>query len=94
MPRYLIQRLYDPIGDEEMQDMALRSKSLIIEHFPDVVWEHSHVVTDDSGAISSFCVYAAPTEKRIHEHADLLGGHLITSIREIVVDVRPEDFTR
>lgn len=91
MPRYLIERRFEAISDEEMQETSLRSKSLIIEHFPDVVWEHSHVVTDESGAIKTFCVYSAPCEDRIHQHAKLVGGHQIARLWEIAGDVSPED---
>ncbi len=51
------------------------SKRLAIERFHDVIWHHSHVVIDPDGVVHTFCVYSAPTESRIREHAAAFGGH-------------------
>jgi hypothetical protein len=47
MPKYLIERTYDV--EEEMPKVGRRSKQLVTEHFPAIVWEHSHVVLDERG---------------------------------------------
>ena len=60
--------------------------------FPEIVWEHSHVVIDSNGTPKSYCVYAAPNEEMVREHAQLLGDHFVQEIYEIAGDVSPADF--
>ena len=43
------------------------------------------------GKIKSFCVYAAPSPERLQEHADSVGGLMITSIYEIVGDISADE---
>ena len=91
MPRYLIHRKFS-ITEEEMPRIGRRSKKLVTYDFPKVVWEHSHVFLDDDGTPKSFCIYAAPSETMVREHAVLLGDHTIQNIYEIAGDVSPADF--
>ena len=91
MPRYVIERVYDEAVHDAMEGVGARSKSIAIESFPDISWEHSHIVSDESG-IKSFCVYEAPNPERLREHAERLGDHYITHIYEIAADVTPGDF--
>ena len=49
MPRYVIERDFGLVGEEEMQEVAARSKATGIEQFPDIEWEHSHVCSDGRG---------------------------------------------
>ena len=92
MPRYLVERDYGPAEQEAMQNIGLRMKQVAEESFPDVTWEHSHVVSDQTG-IKTFCVYEAPNEERLREHGDMVGQHTIVHIYEIAGDVTPADFT-
>jgi hypothetical protein len=92
MPRFLIQRNFGAKDDEEMQDVGTRSRRVIAERTPDIVWEISHVVANDRGEILTFCVYQAPSIDRIREHASLLGDHHVDMIYEIGDDVSPSDF--
>jgi hypothetical protein len=92
MPRYLIERFYGPQEQEAMQHIGQRSKELTEEPFTDVTWDHSHVVSDETG-IKSFCVYEAPNEERLREHGDMVREHTIVRIYEIAGDVTPADFT-
>ena len=92
MPRYLIERVYGQVEEEAMQNIGQRMKQVAIEQFPDVAWEHSHLVTDESG-IKSFCVYEAPSEERIRAHGDMVRDHTIVRIYQIAGDVTPADFT-
>ena len=91
MPRYVIERVYDEAVFDDMEGVGARSKSIATESFQDISWEHSHIVSDDSG-IKSFCVYEAPNQERIREHGEMLGSHVITHIYEIAADVGPGDF--
>ena len=94
MTRYLIERVWDPMDEEEMASKAPLSKQILTgdERFSPVVWEHSHTVMDDEGQLISFCVYSSPSTELIREHATLVGGHSIRQIYEIGGDVSPDDF--
>ncbi len=91
MPRYVIERVFDTTVMDDMASVGKRSKDVAVEHFPDIAWEHSHIVSDESG-IKSFCVYEAPGEERLREHAVQVGEHTVTHIYEIAADVTPADF--
>jgi hypothetical protein len=69
-----------------------RSRRLIGEQFPEIVWEHSHVIVDDVGEVKTYCVYEAPDEAMIREHSRALGEHELGGVFEIAGDVTPEDF--
>jgi hypothetical protein len=91
MPRYLIEREYGQAVEDDMRRIGSRSKSVATEQFPQITWEHSHVVGDESG-IKSFCVYDSPDEDLLRRHAEVVGEHAITHIYEIAGDVTPADF--
>jgi hypothetical protein len=93
MPKYLIQRNFGRVDDEKMKDYGERSATLVKYEFIQVTWEHSHVVVAPDGSVTTFCIYSAPNESLVHEHADRLGGHTIESIWEIGGDISPLDFT-
>jgi Protein of unknown function (DUF4242) len=94
MTRYLIERVWDPMEEEQMSAKGPLSKRILTENerFSAVVWEHSHTVMDDEGQLKSFCVYSSPNPDLIREHATMLGGHSIRQIYEIGGDVSPDDF--
>ena len=87
----MIVRSFD-VGEAEMPVVGRRSRVLTEDEFPDIVWEHSHVVVDDTGKVRTFCVYAAPSEEIVRQHSSRLGQHRLDSIEEIVGDVTPADF--
>jgi hypothetical protein len=91
MARFVVERDFGLIGEDEMQEVAARSKAIGLEHFPDITWEHSHVVADDAGRVRSFCVYAAPSAARLREHAERMGGHTVAHLYEIVGDIDPRE---
>jgi hypothetical protein len=91
MPRYVVERTFD-VDEEELPGVARRSKQIAGEQFPEIVWEHSHVVIDAMGNLKSFCVYGAPDPETIRRHGALLGSHSIDNIYEIGGDVSPADF--
>jgi hypothetical protein len=91
MPRYLIERTYT-VPMDDVPAVATRSKAIGHHRFPEIVWEHSHVVLDDEGIPKSFCVYSAPNEEMVREHATRLGDHVVVVIYEIAGDVTPDDF--
>jgi hypothetical protein len=91
MPRYLVERTYT-VGMDKLPMVATRSKAIGHHRFPEITWEHSHVVLDSEGVPKSFCVYAAPDEEVLRQHASMLGDHQIQVIYEIAGDVTPDDF--
>jgi hypothetical protein len=91
MPRYVIERTYT-VEEEQVPVVATRSKRLAQDHYPQIIWEHSHVVIDSDGTPKSFCVYDAPNEEMVREHAERLGDHSVERVYEIAGDVTPDDF--
>jgi aminoglycoside N3'-acetyltransferase len=90
MPRYLVERTFT-VSIEDMPPVAQRSKRVVNGSFPEIVWEHSHVVVTDDGKVRTFCVYGAPDEETVRAHAHELGDHVIDVIHEIAGDVSPEE---
>jgi hypothetical protein len=91
MPRYLVVRRFD-VEEQEMPEVGRRSRQLIEGEFTDITWEHSHVIVDDEGQVSTYCVYAAPNEELVRQHSADLGRHTLESVHEIAADVTPSDF--
>ena len=91
MARYMVVRAFD-CGEDEMPEVGRRSRKIIEETFPEITWEHSHVVVDDEGRVKTYCIYGAPTEQMVWAHAEDLGRHTIEGIHEIAGDVTPGDF--
>jgi len=91
MPRYLVERTYT-VDMDTLPTVATRSKAIGHHRFPEIVWEHSHVVIGSDGVPKSFCVYDAPNEEVVREHSRQLGDHFVETIWEIAGDVSPADF--
>lgn len=91
MPRYLIVRSFD-VTEDQMPAVGRRSRGLIEGEFPEITWEHSHVVVDDEGVVRTYCVYGAPNEELVREHSHKLGNHTLDALHEIAGDVSPADF--
>jgi len=87
----MIVRSFD-VGEDEMPGVGRRSRELVEQDFREITWEHSHVVVDDTGKVRTFCIYGAPSEQVVREHATRLGQHKLDLIDEIVGDVTPADF--
>ena len=88
MPRYLVSRTLGAVTDEQLDAAAERSSRVRDEQFPEIEWEHSHVVRDDAGALTSYCIYAAPTMQHIRDHA-AAAGLPADEVREIERDLVP-----
>lgn len=87
----MVVRSFD-VGQTEMPAVGRRSREIVENDLPQIVWEHSHVVVDEEGLVRTFCVYEAPSEDIVREHSTRLGQHRIDSLDEIVGDVTPADF--
>lgn len=91
MPRYLIVRKFS-VGEHEMPAVGRRSREIVEQQFPEIVWEHSHVIVDDHANVWTYCVYEAPDEETVRAHSSRLGQHEIETLHEIAGDVTPADF--
>jgi len=91
MPRYLIVRSFE-VSEDAMPNVGRRSREVVEEEFPEITWEHSHVIVGDTGTVRTFCVYAAPDEETVRKHGERLGQHTIDDVMEIAGDVTPADF--
>ncbi len=63
MPRYVIERNFGAISDDDMLAASVRSDQVAMERFPDIVWERSHVVANDEGEIVTYCIYGPRTRR-------------------------------
>jgi len=80
----MIEREIPGAGDmtpEQLQAAAQHSNGVLEKLGPDIVWEHSYVAGD-----KIYCVYSAPTEELIREHAQQSGfpANKITPVAAII----------
>jgi hypothetical protein len=71
MPKYVIEREMpgaEQLTAAELQGAAQVFNQAIMEMGPEIQWLHSYVTGDHF-----YCVYIAPDEKAIREHAQLVG---------------------
>jgi hypothetical protein len=87
MPRYIIQRNLGPVTLADVQAAGLRSKQVREAQFPDLTWEHSHVVQTKQGMMT-FCVYSGPSVERVKQHA-AAAGLPADEVFDLVTDVDP-----
>lgn len=86
MPKYVIEREIAGAGDlsgEQLQGVSQTSCSVLNELGPEIEWLHSYV-TDDK----IYCVYNAPNEEMILEHATR-GGFPANKISEVKNIINP-----
>jgi hypothetical protein len=86
MPKYVIERTIPGAGKltgEELQAISAKSVGVIDKLGPGVQWVHSYVTGD-----KIYCVYIAPNEKLISEHAQQ-GGFPANRISEIKSIIDP-----
>jgi hypothetical protein len=87
MPRYVIERNLGKVPLEDVEQAAIHSKRVREEKFPDIQWDHSHVVNTDEG-LRTYCIYEAPSVDRVRAHA-AAAGLPADAVREILIDVDP-----
>ncbi|MGY6216941.1 DUF4242 domain-containing protein [Methylolobus aquaticus] len=86
MPKYIIEREIPGAGKltpAELQGVAQKSCSILKNLGPQIQWIESYV-TDEK----VYCVYLAPSEAMIREHAEQ-GGFPANSIRQIRTVIDP-----
>ena len=67
MPKYVIERELPGAGaltSDELRDISQKSNKVICDSGPEIRWQQSYV-TDDK----IYCVYVAPDEDILFEHA-------------------------
>ena len=84
MPKFVIERELPGAGKlspAELKGVALKSCGVLEKMGPQVQWLHSYV-TDDR----LYCVYLAPDEDVIREHARKLGvpANRISAVRRLI----------
>jgi hypothetical protein len=80
MPKYVIEREIPGAGDltaEQLNGISQKSCSVLNELGPQIQWVQSYV-TDDK----VYCVYIAPNEEMVREHA-ARGGFPANKISEV-----------
>ena len=84
MPKYLIERHIPGIermSSEELRSVAKKSNSVLADLGAEIQWLHSYVVNG-----KTYCVYIAPDEELIREHARITGFpcNRIIQVQEII----------
>lgn len=84
MPEFVIEREIPGAGqmsEDQVRDISVRSLDVLKGLGPQIQWLHSYV-TDDR----LYCVYLAPDEAIIREHARKLGvpANRISAVRHLI----------
>lgn len=90
MARFLIERNFGPMTEEQIGQAGSTSKRMAAEQFPEIVWEHSHAISTPEG-LRTMCVYGAPDEKYVRDHA-AAAGLPCDNVQEIADTVGPDNF--
>lgn len=86
MPQFVIEREMPGVGGlgaNDLKNASQTSCSVIRDLGPDIQWVHSYV-TDDK----IYCIYRAPNEDIIREHAER-GGFPANSISQVRTMIDP-----
>jgi hypothetical protein len=84
MPQFVIEREIPGAGamtETQIRDMSLRSVQTLKEMGPQIQWLHSYVTED-----KLYCVYLAPDENSIREHARKTGipADRVSAVRRLI----------
>jgi hypothetical protein len=84
MPQYVIERDVPGAGslsEPQIQDLSMRSLQVLKELGPQIQWLHSYVTED-----KVYCVYLAPDEDSIREHARRVGipADRVAAVRRLI----------
>ncbi|CCO23912.1 DUF4242 domain-containing protein [Maridesulfovibrio hydrothermalis] len=86
MPKYVVEREIPGAGDlkpEDLQGISQKSCGVLQEMGPQIQWVQSYV-TDNK----IYCIYIAPDEAAVREHAEK-GGFPANSVSEIRTVIDP-----
>ena len=84
MPQFVIEREIPGAGalsEIQIRDIALQSLQTLKEMGPQIQWLHSYVTED-----KVYCVYLAPDEDNIREHARRVGipADRVSAVRRLI----------
>ena len=84
MPKYVIERQIPGAGKltgDQLQSISQKSCSVLKNLGPQIQWVQSYVTAD-----KVYCVYIAPNEDMVREHAKQGGfpANLISEVKEII----------
>jgi hypothetical protein len=86
MPKYVIERDLPGAGKltpDELRGVSQKSCSVLNKLGPEIQWIHSYVTAD-----KIYCIYRAPNEAMIREHAQQ-GGFPANKISEVSAVIEP-----
>lgn len=86
MPRYVIEREIPDVGKlspEQLKAISQTSCGVLSEMGSEIQWVHSYVTND-----KVYCVYIAPNEEMVREHARL-GGFPANAVSEVFAVIDP-----
>lgn len=86
MPQFVIEREMPGVGqldEDDLKQASQTSCSVLHELGPDIQWVHSFV-TDDK----LYCIYRAPNEDLIREHAQR-GGFPVNKVSQVRSTIDP-----
>lgn len=86
MPKYIIEREIPGAGklsSQELQDISQKSCDVLTQMGPRIQWIHSYVTGD-----KIYCVYFAPDEATVREHA-MRGGFPANRVSQIYWVIDP-----
>ena len=86
MPKFLIERQIPDAGklsDRDLQAISIKSNKVLEKLGPGIQWQQSYVAGD-----KIYCVYIAPSEEMIREHARQ-GGFPANKISEVKTTIDP-----
>jgi hypothetical protein len=84
MPKFVIEREVPGAGnltDAQLREISQKSVKVLKEMGPEIQWLHSYVTGD-----KVYCVYLAPDEDTIHEHAKRVGlpANRVSAVRRLI----------
>jgi hypothetical protein len=84
MPQFVIEREIPGAGalsEDQLREVSLRSLQTLKEMGPQIQWLHSYVTED-----KVYCVYLAPDEDSIREHARRTGipANRVAAVRRLI----------
>jgi rRNA-processing protein FCF1 len=90
VPQFVIEREIPGAGaltETQIRDLALRSLQTLKEMGPQIQWLHSYVTED-----KVYCVYLAPDENSIREHARMVGIPVdrVSAVRRLIDPANPK----
>jgi predicted Rdx family selenoprotein len=86
MPKFIIERNIPQAGEfsnEMLKSISQKSREVLCTLGTDIQWIHSYVAGD-----KIYCIYVAPSEELIREHARL-GGFPADSVTKISAIIEP-----